>query len=111
MNLHPASPSPKVVTSPVHLHAAISYSDNVPLTLHVRDQLVNDLLHDIADHVAIDREYDPYRMSTTFYAGLVVLPLDTEHQVQSDRYTYNQQHFTRAEIDVAIQHTYPERFL
>ena len=111
MNLYPASPSPKVITSPVHLHAAISYSDSVPFTLHVRDQLFNDLLHDIAYHVAIDREYDPYYMSTTFHAELVVLPLDTKHQVQSDRYTYNQQHFTRAEIDAAIQHTYPERFI
>ena len=111
MNLYPVSPPQKAVTSPVHLHAAISYSDNVPLTLHIRDQLTHNLLHDIADHVAIEREYDSYRMSTTFYAELVVLPLDTKHQVQSDRYTYNHQHFTRAEIDAAIQHTYPERFL
>lgn len=111
MNLYPASPSPKIITSPIHLHTKISYGDNVLLAPHVRDQLTHNLLHDIADHVAIEREYDPYRMYTTFYAGLVVLPLDTKHQVQSDRYTYNQQHFTHAEIDAAIQHTYPERFL
>ena len=103
--------SPKVITSPIHLHTKISYSDNVLLAPHIRDQLTHSLLHDIANHVAIEREYDPYRMSTTFYAGLVVLPLDTKHQVQSDRYTYNHQHFTRAEIDAAIQHAYPERFL
>ena len=111
MNLYPASPSPKVITSPVHLHAKISYNYKVLLAPHIRDQLTHSLLHDIADHVAIEREYDPYRMSTTFYAGLVVLPLDTKHQVQSDRYTYNHQHFTRAEIDAAIANTYPERFI
>ena len=111
MNLYPASPSPKVVTSPIHLHAKLSYSYNVLLAPHIRDQLTHNLLHDIADHVAIEREYDPYRMSTTFHAELVVLPLDTKHQVQSNRYTYNQQHFTHAEIDAAIQHTYPERFI
>ena len=103
--------SPKVITSPVRLHAEVSYSDSVPFTLHVRDQLVHNLLHDIANHIVIDREYNPYRMSTTFHAQLALLPLDTKHQVQSDRYTYNHQHFTRAEIDAAIQHTYPERFL
>ena len=111
MNLYPESPSPKVVTSPVRLRTDISYNANVPFSLHVRDQLVHNLLHDIADHVAIASEYDPYHMFTTFRAELAVLPLDTQHQVQSDRYTYNQQHFTHAEIDAAIQHTYPERFL
>ena len=111
MNLYPESPSPKVVTSPVRLRTDISYNANVPFTLHVRDQLVHNLLHNIADHVAIASEYDPYRMLTTFHAELVVLPLDTQHQVQNDRYIYNRQHFTRAEIDAAIANTYPERFL
>ena len=111
MHLYSESPSPKAVISPVRLHATISYSDSVPLTLHVRDQLIYDLLPSIADHIAIDCEYDPYHISTTFHAELVVLPLDTKHLVQSDHYTYNQQHFTRAEIDAAIQYTYPERFL
>ena len=111
MNFSPEPTLSKVITSPVCLHTAISYSDNVPFTLHVRDQLVYDLLHDIANHIAIDYEYDSYHRSTTFHAELVVLPLDTKHQVQSDRYTYNQQHFTHAEIDAAIANTYPERFL
>lgn len=111
MNIPPESPPLKVITSPVRLRTEVSYSDNVPFTLHVRDQLANNLLHDAANYIIIDRAYDPYRMSTTFHAQLALLPLDTKHQVQSDRYTYKQQHFTHAEIDAAIQYTYPERFL
>ena len=95
---------------PIQLHATLHALDPIDRET-VLDKILSSFLPDLASHVDLYEEHH-YDTGATYYkATLSVVPLDTRQCILNDQYTYNSQHFTRAEIDAAIQHTYPERFI
>lgn len=95
---------------PVTLQASASYTYDVDL-VDVTSHLLSDLADNLRPYVDIKQCYDPSYLRYIYTARISLVPLDTRQCILNDRYTYNHQHFTRAEIDAAIQHTYPERFI
>ena len=95
---------------PVNLQASASYTYDVDL-VDVTSHLLSDLADRLRPYVDIEQCFDPSLLRDTYTARISLVPLDTRQCILNDQYTYNSQHFTKAEIDVAIANTYPERFL
>ena len=95
---------------PVTLQASASYTYDVDL-VDVTSHLLSDLADKLRPHVDIEQCFDHSLLRDTYTARIRIVPLDTRQCILNDQYTYNSQHFTRAEIDAAITNTYPERFL
>ena len=95
---------------PIKLQASASYTYNVDL-VDVTSHLLSDLADRLRHYVDIEQCFDSSYLRDIYTARISLVPLDTRQCILNDRYTYNHQHFTRAEIDAAIQHTYPERFI
>ena len=95
---------------PVNLQAAVSYTYDVDL-VDATSHLLSDLADKLRPYVDIEQSYDPSYLRDIYTASISLVPLDTRQCILNDQYTYNSQHFTRDEIDAAIAHTYPERFL
>lgn len=96
--------------SPVTLRTSVTYSDDIDL-VEVTSHLLSSLADKLRPYVDIEHHFDPLYLRGTYTARISLVPLDTRQCVLNDQYTYNSQHFTRAEIDAAIANTYPERFL
>lgn len=95
---------------PVTLRTSVTYSDDID-RVEVTYRLLSDLADKLRPYVDIEHHFDPLYARGTYTARISLVPLDTRQCVLNDQYTYNSQHFTRAEIDAAIANTYPERFL
>ena len=95
---------------PAHIQSSASYTYDVDL-VDVTSHLLSDLADKLRPYVDIEQCYDPSYLRDTYKATLSLVPLDTRQCILNDQYTYNSQHFTRAEIDAAIANTYTERFL
>ena len=95
---------------PVTLQASASYTYDVDL-VDVTSHLLSDLADKLRPYVDIEQCFDHSYLHNIYTARLSLVPLDTRQCILNDQYTYNSQHFTRAEIDAAIANTYPERFL
>ena len=77
----------------------------------VLDKILSSFLPDLNEHVDLYEEHHHDTGATYYKATMSIVPLDTRQCILNDQYTYNSQHFTKAEIDVAIAKTYPERFI
>lgn len=95
---------------PVTLQASASCTYDVDL-VDVTSHLLSSLADKLRPYVDVEQRFDRSYLHNIYTARLSLVPLDTRQCILNDQYTYNSQHFTRAEIDAAIQHTYPERFL
>ena len=95
---------------PVTLQTSASYTYDVDL-VDVTSHLLSDLADKLRPYVDIEQCFDPSHLRDAYTARIRIVPLDTRQCILNDQYTYNSQHFTKAEIDVAIANTYPERFL
>ena len=106
-------PNPHPITKhqpPIQLQATLHALDRIDREL-VLDKILSSFLPGLNEHVDLYEEHH-YDTGATYYkATLSLVPLDTRQCILNDQYTYNSQHFTRAEIDTAIANTYPERFL
>lgn len=96
--------------SPVILQASAAYTYDVD-PVDATSRLLSDLADKLRPYVDIEQCFDHSYLRDTYTARISLVPLDTRQCVLNDQYTYNSQHFTRAEIDAAIANTYPERFL
>lgn len=96
--------------SPARIQASASYTYDVDL-VDVTSHLLSDLADKLRSYVDIEQCFDPSFLRDIYTARISLVPLDTHQCILNDQYTYNSQHFTKAEIDVAIANTYPERFL
>ena len=95
---------------PVTLQASADYTYDVDL-VDVTSHLLLDLADKLRPYVTIEQCFDHSYLRDRYTARISLVPLDTRQCILNDQYTYNSQHFTRAEIDAAIAYTYPERFL
>ena len=95
---------------PVILKTSASYSYDVDL-VDVTSHLLSGLADKLHPYVDIEQCWDSSYIQDVYTASISIVPLNTRQCVLNDQYTYNSQHFTKAEIDAAIANTYPERFL
>ena len=96
--------------SPIQLQATLHALDHIDREI-VLDKILSSFLPDLNEHVDLYEEHHYDTGAIHYKATLSLVPLDTRQCILNDQYTYNSQHFTRAEIDTAIANTYPERFL
>ena len=108
--LTPVQNPPLRYQPPIKLQSSASYTYDVDL-VDVTSHLLSDLADKLRPYVDIEQAYDYSSLRKFYTARICLVPLDTRQCVLNDQYTYNNQHFTQAEIDAAISNTYPERFL
>lgn len=112
--------------SPTYSSITPNYSSSAPIelraqitSLHNYDNSREDavkhvltkLTSALAPYVDYRQEYDPERMQYTNYGSIKVVPLSTAAIVRNNLYTLDTLPFTEAEINAALRHTYPERFI
>lgn len=104
--------TPTRVVSPIKLHTSLLVRDDVSATEdHIRSSLTYKFTDLLGPYLHIERDINLQNLTHMFNATITLLPLDTKQCVVDDQYTLQRQHFTQAEIDAAILHTYPERFV
>ena len=75
------------------------------------DHMMHSLIPDLSPFIDIRRDYNVSNDTYTYYARLKVAPLSTKSTVLNDLYTLDTLPFTASEINTALRHTYPERFI
>ena len=97
---------------PIELRAKVVSLHNYD---HCREDAVEHLLTKLAStlapYVDFRQEYDPEHMQYINYGSVKVVPLSTAAIVRNNLYILDTLPFTEAEINAALHHTYPERFI
>ena len=80
-----------------------------------RPEIVKHMVHSLTPSLFafmdIRRDYNVSNDTYVYRGRIKVAPLTTESTVLNDLYTLDTLPFTASEIDTALRHTYPERFL
>ena len=80
-----------------------------------RHEIVTHMVHSLTPNLFvfmdIRRDYNVSNDTYVYRGRIKVAPLTTESTVLNDLYTLDTLPFTASEIDTALRHTYPERFL
>lgn len=104
--------TPTRIVNPIKLQASLVVNDDQTVSeTHIRSSLTYKLIDLLGPYLHIERDINLQNLTHMFNATITLLPLDTKQCAVDDQYTVQRQHFTQAEIDAAILHTYPERFV
>ena len=79
--------------------------------VEVLEHLIHGLIPKLLPFIDILRDYDIARATYTYHGRLNVAPLAIKQTIRNNLYTFNTIPFTEAEINTALRHTYPERFV
>ena len=73
--------------------------------------MINNLTPNLFGFMDVRRDYSVSNDTYVYYGRIKVAPLSTKSTILNDLYTLDTLHFTASEINTALRHTYPERFI
>ena len=79
--------------------------------VEIVDNMINSLMPKLFSFIDVLSDYDASTDTHTYYGRLKVAPLSTKCIVRNNLYTLATLPFTESEINDALHHTYPERFI
>lgn len=91
-------------THTVHSYCEIDRHDIIK-------HMINNLTPNLFGFMDVRRDYSGSNDTYVYCGRIKVAPLSTKSTVLNDLYTLDTLPFTASEINTALRHTYPERFI